>query len=251
MAQPRIGIWFIGARGGVAATATLGLLALQKKLASSVGLVSELPQFAKLDLATGDSFVVGGHEIRDSTLQESIDRLRRESRVFDAQLVDSCRPHLAAIDRRIRSGSLIGCGQAIGELAGKSAVLNESPWESVRRLQADLQEFRTTSRLDRVVVVNLASTEPPADQSRLPLRWDDLSQLLDDKSAGPLAASSLYAIAAPRSRIGLYQFHAVNRRINSGNWRVRGAPQNLPRRPGRQDWRNAPQECAGTDVRRP
>jgi myo-inositol-1-phosphate synthase len=196
MAQPRIGIWFIGARGGVAATATLGLLALQKKLATSVGLVSELPQFANLDLATWDSFVVGGHEIRDSTLQESVDRLHRESRVFDAQLVESCRPDLAAVDGRIRSGSLIGCGEAIGELAGKSAPTTESPWESVRRLQADLQEFETASRLDRVVVVNLASTEPPADQSRLPSRWDDLSRLLDDKPPGPIAASSLYAIAA-------------------------------------------------------
>jgi len=196
MAQPRIGIWFIGARGGVAATATLGLLALQKKLATSVGLVSELPLFAKLDLATWDSFIIGGHEIRDSTLQESVDRLHHESRVFDAQLVEGCRPDLAAIDGRIRSGSLIGCGDAIGELADKSAPSNESPWESVRRLQADLQEFKTSSRLDRVVVVNLASTEPPADQSRLPSRWDDLSRLLDDKASGPIAASSLYAIAA-------------------------------------------------------
>jgi myo-inositol-1-phosphate synthase len=196
MSQPRIGIWFIGARGGVAATTTLGLLALQKKLAASVGLVSELPQFAKLDLAAWNSFVVGGHEIRDSTLQESVDRLHRESRVFDAHLLESCRPDLTAIDGRIRSGSLIGCGQAIGELAGKAARLSESPWESVRRLQADLQEFKTTSRLDRIVVVNLASTEPPADQSRLPSRWDNLSRLLDDKSPDPLAASSLYAIAA-------------------------------------------------------
>jgi myo-inositol-1-phosphate synthase len=196
MAQPRIGIWFIGARGGVAATATLGLLALQKKLAASVGLVSELPQFAKLDLATWDSFIVSGHEIRDSTLQESVDRLHRESRVFDAELLESCRSDLVAIDGRIRSGSLIGCGEAIGELAGKSASMNESPWESVRRLQADLQEFKTASRLDRVVVVNLASTEPPSDQSRLPSRWDDLSRLLDDKAGGPIAASSLYAITA-------------------------------------------------------
>jgi myo-inositol-1-phosphate synthase len=196
MAQPRIGIWFIGARGGVAATATLGLLALQKKLAASVGLVSELPQFAKLDLATWDSFVVGGHEIRDSTLEESIDRLHCDSRVFDAPLIDSCRSDLTAVDDRIRIGSLIGCGAAIGELAGKSPPSNESPWESVRRLQADLQEFRTTCHLDRVVVVNLASTEPPADQSRLPSRWDDLSRLLDDKPPGPIAASSLYAIAA-------------------------------------------------------
>jgi myo-inositol-1-phosphate synthase len=87
MPPPLIGIWFIGARGGVAATATLGLLALQKKLTDSVGLVSELPQFAKLDLAAWDSFVIGGHEVRESTLLESVDRLHRESRVFNAGVI--------------------------------------------------------------------------------------------------------------------------------------------------------------------
>ena len=32
MSTPRVGIWFIGARGGVAATATVGLIGLQKQL---------------------------------------------------------------------------------------------------------------------------------------------------------------------------------------------------------------------------
>ena len=61
-------LWFIGARGGVASTATLGLLALQRQLAATTGLVSELPQFATLDFAAWDSFVVGGHEIRDGSI---------------------------------------------------------------------------------------------------------------------------------------------------------------------------------------
>jgi myo-inositol-1-phosphate synthase len=193
---PRIGIWFIGARGGVAATATLGLLALQKKLTDSVGLVSELPQFAPLDLAAWDSFVVGGHEVRDSTLEESVDRLHRESRVFTAGLIDGCRTELAAVDGRIRNGSYLGCGEAIAELAGKSPRHDESPWEAVRRLQADLKDFQTTSGATRVIVVNLASTEPPTDHSQLPSRWDNLSSMLENGAASTLPASSLYAIAA-------------------------------------------------------
>jgi myo-inositol-1-phosphate synthase len=199
MAQPKIGVWFIGARGGVAATATLGLLALQKKLTTSVGLVSELPQFAGLDLADWNSLVIGGHEIRDTTLPDSIDRLHHESRVFDARLVESCRNDLAAIDGRIRPGSIAGCGEAIGEIADKSAQVadqKESPREAIRRLQADLRNFQTTTGADRIIVVNLASTEPPSDTARLPPRWDTLSPLLDHAANCPLSASSLYAIAA-------------------------------------------------------
>jgi myo-inositol-1-phosphate synthase len=198
MAPPRTGIWFIGARGGVAATATLGLLALEKKLATSVGLVSELPQFAKLDLATWDAFVVGGHEIRESTLGESLERLHADSRVFDGALLEACRPELAAIDARIRPGSLAGCGDAITALAGAQSdrTAKKSPHEIIRSLQADLRAFQQEAKVDRVVVVNLASTEPPADNSSLPTRWDDLSRLLDDAAFCPVAASSLYAIAA-------------------------------------------------------
>jgi myo-inositol-1-phosphate synthase len=196
MTQSRIGVWFIGARGGVAATATLGLLALQKKHSATVGLVSELPQFVQLDLATWDSLVIGGHEIRGTTLGEAVDRLHRQSRVFDANVIDACRPDLAAIDARIRPGSLAGCGQAIAEIAGQSASVTETPWEAIRRMQADLRSFQKSTEVDRVVVVNLASTEPPADNSRLPPRWDELSRSLDEASSSPLAASSLYAIAA-------------------------------------------------------
>ena len=68
MSPPRVGIWFIGGRGGVAATATVGLIGLQKQLTGAVGLVSELPYFEVLELATWPSFVVGGHEIREGTL---------------------------------------------------------------------------------------------------------------------------------------------------------------------------------------
>jgi myo-inositol-1-phosphate synthase len=173
-------------------------LALQKNLTTSVGLVSELPQFAKLNLAPWSSFVVGGHEIRDSTLAESLDRLHTQSRVFDSSVLEACRAELAAIDRRIRPGSLVGCGDAIALLAGKSSDEGNSRAlaESIRALQSDLRAFQKETTADRVIVVNLASTEPPTDSSRLPSRWDELSRFLAESNRCSLTASSLYAIAA-------------------------------------------------------
>lgn len=193
-----IGVWFIGARGGVAATATLGLAALRKGLAESVGLVSELPQFARLDLATWGDFVVGGHEIRDVTVLETLERLRTGSHVFDHAMLESCREDLAAVDARIRPGCLTNCGPTISDLADKTmdAVATERPREAIRRLQSDLREFQRAAGVERVIVVNLASTEPVTGESALPSRWSELERLLDDTSAGPLPASSLYAIAA-------------------------------------------------------
>ena len=64
MAQRRVGLWFIGACGGVASTTALGIAALARGLTPTTGLVTALPQFAELDLDEPANFVVGGHDIR-------------------------------------------------------------------------------------------------------------------------------------------------------------------------------------------
>jgi myo-inositol-1-phosphate synthase len=198
MSQARTGIWLIGARGGVASAATLGLVGLQKRLTDSVGLVSALPQFAGLPLADWNSLVVGGHEIRDVSIVDAVERLHRESRVFDGKLVEAARDELAAVDERVRPGTLFRCGTTIENLADDTmrGLAHESPRAAIKRLQSDLESFQRGSRLERVIVVNLASTEPATNYVDLPPRWSDLERLLDEGSASPLSASSLYAIAA-------------------------------------------------------
>ena len=198
MTQARTGIWFIGARGGVASSATLGLVGLQRQLTDTVGLVSALPQFAGLPLVEWNSLVVGGHDVREVPLVDAVERLHRESRVFDSKLVEAARGELAAVDARIRPGTLFRCGTTIEKLADESMLgwSHESPRDAVGRLQADLKSFQKESRLERVIVVNLASTEPATNYVDLPPRWSDLDRLLDEGPASPLSASSLYAIAA-------------------------------------------------------
>ncbi len=198
MSSSRVGIWLFGAQGGVAATATLGLIALQKQLAGTGGLVSSLPQFKDLDFAAWDSFVVGGHEIRAGTLLDSLQRLRTDSRVLDGSLVDACRSELAAIDGRIRPGTVANCGPTIAKLAttDMQKLATERPIETIRRLVHDLREFQRTEQLERVIVVNVASTEPINGDLRIADRWQELDRSLEKDALLPLPASSLYAIAA-------------------------------------------------------
>jgi len=198
MAMARTGIWFVGARGGIASTATLGLIGLQQQRTDTLGLVSTLPQFAGLPLADWDSLVVGGHDVRDASIVETVERLHHESRVFDGKLVDAARDELTVVDARIRPGTLFRCGATIEKLADASMLrlAHESPRDAVSRLQSDLQRFQRESRLDRVIVVNVASTEPATNYVDLPPRWNEVDRLLDEGPASPLSASSLYAIAA-------------------------------------------------------
>jgi myo-inositol-1-phosphate synthase len=195
MARRKIGLWLIGAKGGVATTVTVGLTALRKGLAGNCGLVTALPQFAGLDLAQWADFVVGGHEIRQTTFFDAAQQLVRNNHALDGELVSQLKSDLAKLDMSVRPGTLINVGPAIESLAGAAErKIREAPRAAIERVQADFRQFHESHKLDRLIVVNLASTEPPLE-AELPPRWKDLSKLVEKKSC-PLAASSLYAISA-------------------------------------------------------
>ena len=196
MATSNIGIWLVGARGGVATTAITGLCALKDGLVPDVGLVSQLPAFGDVDLPDWSQFVVGGHEIREVSLVDEAMRLANENRAIDPQLVDRVKDQFQAIDERIRLGTVFKTGQTISELASPAVVRDESPRDAVRRLKEDMTQFAESSGLEHVIVVNVASTEPTVDPALLPTSWAELEPLLDRPQECPLPASSLYAIAA-------------------------------------------------------
>src|SRR5205085_1430380 len=105
MARSRVGIWLIGAKGGVASTALVGLCALKKGLIGNAGLVSQLPQFESLGLAEWKDFAaIGGHEIRGVRLFDEAMRMVTESRAIDGEIVHKCKSELDKIDKNIRPG---------------------------------------------------------------------------------------------------------------------------------------------------
>ncbi len=199
MAHADIGIWLIGAKGGVATTTILGLTALGNGLVDETGLVSALPRFAHLDLPNWDNFVVAGHEIRPIRLAGEADRLAANNRAVEGQLVDKCRKQLNVIDRRVRPGTIYKSGTTIGRLAGPDIPRRESPREAIDRVRADMDRFAKSQKLEHLIVVNVASTEPAIDLATVPDTWAELEPLLDRPRKCPLPASSLYAVAAMES----------------------------------------------------
>ncbi|MCS7306244.1 MAG: inositol-3-phosphate synthase [Thermoguttaceae bacterium] len=195
MTKHRIGVWLIGAQGGVATTTIVGCAALARGLVEPIGLVSALEPFRRLGLIGWDRLVFAGHEIRKTQLYEEAMHLVRESRALEASVVEAVRDDLEAVDRRIRFGTVYRVGAAIEKLASPEVPREGSARQIIKRLQADFTEFVQSEQLAHLVVVNVASTEPPADEAVLPKRWAELEPLLD-RADCPLPASSLYAIAA-------------------------------------------------------
>jgi myo-inositol-1-phosphate synthase len=197
MARSRIGIWLIGAKGGVATTAMTGLLALQKGLIGNAGLITTTPRFAGLELVDWSDFVVGGHDIRGGRLYDEALRMYTESRAIDVGILEKCRGDFDQIEKNLRPGTLVNVGATIRKFASEDLqARKESPREAIERVQHDLREFVSANQLAHVVVVNISSTEPAVDLSSLPTRWADLNKLIDEPGKCPLPASSLYAIAA-------------------------------------------------------
>ncbi len=197
MARSRIGIWLIGAKGGVATTAMVGLNALKRGWIGPVGLVSALPQFADLGLVDWKDFVIGGHDVREGALFDEAMRMHTQSRAIDHTILERSKQDLEKIEKNLRPGTLVNVGGTIEGLATwADSKRRESPRAAVERVQDDLRSFAAEHKLAHVIVVNVASTEPAAvSADALPKDWTALDKLLD-KAKCPLPASSLYAIAA-------------------------------------------------------
>ena len=192
----RLGVWFIGAKGGVATTAIVGIIALKKKLAGPTGLVSELEQFSNLDLVNWDSLVIGGHDIREGSLLDEANKLHSESRVIEGHVLQQCEQELKEIDNNIKPGVLLNVGKTISSFASSElAELKETASEAIQRVQEDLKSFVSDQNLDQLIVVNVASTEPPADVSDWPDDWESLKASIEQDSIF-IPSSTLYAIAA-------------------------------------------------------
>jgi myo-inositol-1-phosphate synthase len=197
MSERRVGLWMIGAYGGVASTAALGLAATAKGLASSVGMVTALPEFQHVPFDDSASFVVGGHDIRQSSLGRAVAELHSRSNVFSEALLTACLPTLDEWSRNVRPGVVYRPNAAIAALADRPDVVKAScPREAITQIQSDLRSFQRENRLDQLIVANVASTEPlfePTDE------LDTLAALqtaLDRASPPALPTSSVYAFAA-------------------------------------------------------
>lgn len=197
MATRRVGLWLLGAFGGVGSTVALGLSALGRQVTNSTGLVTERPPFDRLGLDAPAEFVVGGHDIRKSDFRESVVGLNERSNVFTFRQIEACTPDLLAWSANVRPGTVLRANDTIRALADLPAVQEvRTPREAIDRVQADLRAFQTQHKLDQVVVVNVASTEPPFELTAEHQRLETLDAALDRAGPPALPPSGLYAYAA-------------------------------------------------------
>ncbi len=205
--REKVGLWLIGACGGVGSTTALGIAALRKQLANGTGLVTELPPFKHVGLVDPGSIIVGGHEVRSETLLEAVKALHQQANLFSEGLIRACGPQLRVMQRNIKPGTLYGSSSHIRKLADRSGLDREKcPAEVIERLSADITAFRERHRLDHVVVVHVASSEPPVPRRAAHRSYTHLRRELAKPRSTALPPSSLYALAAIEARCPVIDF---------------------------------------------
>jgi myo-inositol-1-phosphate synthase len=175
-----VGLWLIGGSGNVATTVAVGLAALRRGLCEPLGLVTELPLLAGADLVAPADIALGGCDLRPPDVLERARRLARVDRVLSEHLVEEV------------SGDLEGYAAAIRPGVEASGAGVPDSGAQLAAIQDELRRFAASQRLDRVVAVNLASTEPPWHEP-LPADADGLRSHIE--SGGALPPSALYALA--------------------------------------------------------
>jgi myo-inositol-1-phosphate synthase len=201
--KPRkIGLWLVGACGGVGSTVALGLAALSRRLVGVTGLVSELPPFRDAGLVDPANIVLGGHEIREETFVGALTGLHRRSGLFTSELIHNCTSKLRAAQKEIRPGTLLGCSKVVRDMADRGgAPRDKSIADAAERLASDIAGFQKRAgvddcSVDDCIVINVASSEPPMTAVRKLTDWGKLEKAIRKSGKDSIPSSSIYALAA-------------------------------------------------------
>ncbi len=193
----KVGVWLVGAQGSLASTVVLGARALARRLVTGGGLVTELPELAPLCLVGVGDLVFGGWDVAPTGIVAQARALATDDAAVPESLVAKLEGELREAQARVRPGFADGGGAAASPRKKRAFVpRGEALAATVERLGDDLDRFRSEQRLDTVIVVNVASTEPPVELTREHRRLDRLRRVIQQDRRALVTPSLVYAYAA-------------------------------------------------------
>src|SRR3989475_3460375 len=193
----KVGVWLVGAQGSLASTVGLGARAIARRLATGGGLVTELPELAALPFVPFADLAFGGWDIAPTGLVARARELATDDGAVAEALVTGLEADLKSVEARIRPGYVRG-GAFATRPRETSGFLprGESLAVAVEGLGNDLDGCRREERPDTVIVVNVASTEPPMELTRDHARLDLFRRVIQRDRRARVTPSMVYAYAA-------------------------------------------------------
>lgn len=154
----RIGVAIVGVNGAVASTVIAGVELMKRGIVPRIGMVTERvdARIAEsltelLDFAPLDSLVFAGWDLQFANVYEGA----LHHKVLPPHMLEQVRTEL----EKVQPWPAVFSTEYVEKLQGKNVVHAGSHREEVALLEKNLEAFRRQHNLDRIVVVNLASTE--------------------------------------------------------------------------------------------
>ena len=185
----RLGVAIVGLGGAVATTAVAGVALLRAGAMGTIGLpLATLPAALTDQLVPYENLVFGGWDLCPDDLATAA----RQHRVLEPHQLAAAEAELSALQPWPAVGNVRFCRN----VTGQHLLPVASHAAAVEAIRADLQRFRQEQGTERVVVVNLASTEAMPDLSLPLFATPDAFEAAVQADDERIPPAMLYAYAA-------------------------------------------------------
>jgi len=147
----RLGVCIVGSNGAVASTVIAGVALMRKGVVPRLGMISETEQMKGLDLAAVDGMVFAGWDLLPWNMYEAA----KHHGVIPLHVVDEVKGEL----EKIKAWPGVASDNFLTALKGKNVVGAASFREEIKIIQGNIESFKKENDVDRVVMINLTSTE--------------------------------------------------------------------------------------------
>jgi myo-inositol-1-phosphate synthase len=197
--QEKLGVMIVGYGGAVATTAVAGIELLKRQKIGVEGLpLAGLPSDLTEDLADYENLVFGGWDVNSDDLAaaaatHNVLTLQQFHEV--GEVLQAAKP-LAAVC------NVVFCRN----IEGKNFVVTESHHLSVEIIREDIRQFKNEQNVEKVVMINLASTESFVDKnSETFATLENFEKALGENSE-EISPAMIYAYAAIGAGVGYGNF---------------------------------------------
>lgn len=200
----RLGVVVVGLNGAVASTMIAGVSLMARGLAPRIGMVTEPTQANVgeelsdlLDFVPLENLVFGGWDVRFDSVYEGA----LHHRVLGRDVLAEVKDDLSAIE----PWPAVFARQYAENVAGNRVVAARSFREEIAAIRRNVEDFKRAHDLERVVMVNLASTECFLEPARVHDSLESFERGLD-RSDVAISPAMRYFYAANELRVPYCNF---------------------------------------------
>ena len=200
----KLGVLIVGLNGAVATTLVAGVELMKRGLVPRMGMVTERTdaRIAEaihdlLDFAPIEDLVFGGWDVRFANVYEGA----LEHKVLPKHVLDEVREDLVDV----KPWPAVFARSYAENVVGENIVVAERHRDQIASLTKEIQAFRAANHVERVVVVNLASTEAFLAPSAVHASLEAFETGLDESSPA-ITPAMRYFYAAMRLGIPYCNF---------------------------------------------